>query len=69
MENIDKIINLVRKLKEEAIISSSGPTNSSNAQGLGFDPQKESPPIYRKKKYAYGGKNSRKWWLQFLKKK
>ena len=63
MEKIDKIIKTIRELKEEVAMSASPPTNSSNAQGLGFDPESESPPVRKKKRYIYFGKNSRKWWM------
>jgi len=47
--NIDKVISILRSLKEE-----SGPTNVANAAGLGFDPNTETPPVFKKKKnYLY----------------
>ena len=62
MDKVDKLIQLIRNLKEEGEISS-GPTNASNAAGLGFNPETETPPV-RKKKYAYLGKGSRSRWMQ-----
>jgi hypothetical protein len=62
MKKIDKIIHLIRYLKEEGMsVSGTHPTNNAGASGLGFDPQKESPPV--RKKYAYLGKGSRSRWM------
>ena len=45
--NIDKIIQIIRELKEEG----SSIANVSGPQSLGFDPQKfETPPVFMKKK-------------------
>ena len=64
MDKIDKIISIVRYLREEAMASSAmPPTNHADSSGLGFDPQKESPPAFRKR-YAYLGKNSRSRWMK-----
>ena len=62
MDKIDKIIFIIRNLKEENGMVTSGITNSSNKSGLGFDPKTESPPVF--KKYAYLGKGSRSRWMQ-----
>jgi hypothetical protein len=62
MDKIDRIIDIVRNLKEENGMTSSGITNSANKSGLGFDPKTESPPVF--KKYAYLGKDSRSRWMQ-----
>lgn len=62
MEKIDKIISLIRYLKEEGIsMAGTPPTNNAGPAGLGFDPQKDSPPV--RKKYAYLGKGSRSRWM------
>ena len=62
MERIDKIISLIRYLKEEGMsMTGSPPTNNAGPSGLGFDPQKDSPPV--RKKYAYLGKGSRSRWM------
>lgn len=62
MPNIDRIISLIRYLKEEGVpIAGSPPTNNAGASGLGFDPQKDSPPV--RKRYAYLGKGSRSRWM------
>jgi hypothetical protein len=61
MKKLDRIIKIIRELKEES--TSVAPTNSSNAQGLGFDPKLESPPVKKKNRYIYSGKNSRSRWM------
>ena len=72
--NLDKIINLIREMNEEA------PTVSTNSSGAtaGFSGGASTPvagydnimgPMtkrHTKKTYAKGGKNSRKYWLDFL---
>ena len=64
MDKLDKLIQLIRNLKEEGAIPS-GPTNAANTAGLGFNPQSETPPVFsRKKKNIYLGKGSRKNWMQ-----
>jgi hypothetical protein len=65
MNKLDKIIDIARQIREEAAMGAA-PTNSASTAGLGYNPETEGPPIRKKKKYIYGGKNSRKWWLQFL---
>jgi hypothetical protein len=66
--NLDKIINIIRSLNEDGSI----------ANVVGDGSKVALPPIHepgidlskkRKKNYAKGGKNSRKWWLQYLKQK
>jgi hypothetical protein len=64
--NIDKIIFIVKSLKEDA-----SPTmNLGVGQIAGTKEAGDDPPVYKKrsKKFIYGGKNSRKWWLQYLRK-
>lgn len=59
MNRIDKIIKLIRSLKEEA------PTVSIASGGqAGIEPG-ETPPVKRgkKKRYIYGGSGSRKFWI------
>ena len=69
--NLDKIINLIREMNEEA------PTVSTNSSGAtaGFSGGASTPvagydnimgPMNKRKTYAKGGKNSRKYWLDFL---
>jgi len=65
--NIDKIISIVRDLKEEAMAA---PTNSvGSGQIAGTKEAGDDPPVFKKRNKVYikGGKGSRKWWLQFLK--
>ena len=58
--DIDKIIGIVRTLKEEG-----GPTMAmGNGQIAGSVEAGDDPPVRKKKRYIYGGKNSRKMWLQ-----
>lgn len=64
--NIDKVIFIVKSLKEDA-----APTmNLGSGQIAGTKEAGDDPPVYKKgsKKFVYGGKNSRKWWLQYLRK-
>ena len=71
--DINKIIDIVHTLKEEgmgvgAIANVTNPQNGPiNIAGLPPD----TPPVFKqgkyKKKYATGGRGSRKWWLEFLK--
>tara|TARA_B100000035_G_scaffold33791_1_gene25637 strand:- start:432 stop:617 length:186 start_codon:yes stop_codon:yes gene_type:complete len=59
--DIDRIIDIVRTLKEEG-----GPTMAmGHGQIAGSAEAGDEPPVRKKKKkYIYGGKNSRKMWLQ-----
>lgn len=67
MDRIDKIIAMVRYLKEEGMAAAAvGPTNNvgnSGSSALGFNPKIESPPVFTRKKYAYLGKGSRSRWM------
>ncbi len=69
MDKVDKLINLIRLIKEEGMGVSSGPVNATNKSGeiniAGLPP--DTPPVFKKNKnYAKGGRGSRKWWLQYL---
>ena len=69
--DIDKIIDIVHSLKEDAMVVSSGiPTNRTGPEVPGTSPG-ETPPVFKKGRYrnnyAKGGRGSRRWWLQFLK--
>lgn len=57
--DIDKIIDIIRTLKEE------GPTVSlGSGQIAGTVEAGDDPPVNKKKKkYLYGGKGSRKMWM------
>lgn len=75
-KKIDRILEAVHRyweLQEEVggggmstgpTMSTGGPTNRANKAGLGFDPQTESPPVFkgRRKKTIYLGIGSRKRW-------
>jgi len=58
--DIDRIIEIVRTLKEEG-----GPTVSmGQGQIAGSVEAGDDPPVRKKKKkYIYGGKGSRKMWM------
>ena len=59
--NIDKIISIVKTLREEAMAV---PTNNvSGGKIAGTRDAGDDPPVKRKKKYIYGGHGSRKMWL------
>ena len=62
--DIDKIINIVRSLREQAVMGA--PTNAvGTGQVAGTVEAGDDPPVRRKKKkYIYGGKGSRKMWMQ-----
>ena len=63
--DIDRIINIVRNLREEVVASAPGPTMSMSKGGIaGSVEAGDDPPVRKKKKYVYGGKGSRKMWLK-----
>ncbi|MFZ9353882.1 MAG: hypothetical protein ACO25L_03610 [Candidatus Nanopelagicales bacterium] len=56
--DINKIIGIVRSLKEDTAI-----TNVTGSSSLGYDPETETPPVKNKKKYIYPPqKGFRKLW-------
>ena len=60
--DIDKIISIVKSLREEAVMAA--PTNNVGAGKIaGTREAGDDPPIKRKKKYIYGGHGSRRMWL------
>ena len=60
--DIDKIINIVRNLREQAVMGA--PTNAvGTGQVAGTVEAGDDPPVRKKKKYIYGGKGSRKMWM------
>ena len=62
--DIDKIINIVRNLREEVVASAPGPTMSMSKGGIaGSVEAGDDPPVRKKKKYIYAGKGSRKRWM------
>ena len=62
--DIDKIINIVRNLREQAVMAA--PTNSVGSGKIaGTTEAGDDPPVRKKKKkYIYGGRGSRKMWMQ-----
>ena len=59
--NIDRIISIVKSLREEAMAV---PTNNvSGGKIAGTRDAGDDPPVKRKKKYSYGGHGSRRMWL------
>ena len=61
--DIDKIINIIRNLREEAMVA---PTNNVGSGKIaGTKEAGDDPPVRKKKKkYIYGGRGSRKMWMQ-----
>tara|TARA_B100000927_G_scaffold256887_1_gene224471 strand:- start:43 stop:246 length:204 start_codon:yes stop_codon:yes gene_type:complete len=62
--DIDKIINIVRTLREQAVTGA--PTNAvGTGQIAGTTEAGDDPPVKKKKKkYIYGGHGSRRMWMQ-----
>ena len=62
--NIDKIINIVRTLREQAVTGA--PTNNVGSGKIaGTIEAGDEPPVRKKKKkYIYGGHGSRRMWMQ-----
>ena len=59
--NIDRIISIVKSLREEAMAV---PTNNvSGGKIAGTRDAGDDPPVKGKKKYIYGGHGSRRMWL------
>lgn len=64
MDKIDKLISIIRALKEEGIVSSTPITNSlSQGKIAGTVEAGDDPPVRKKKRYIYGT-GFRKNWLQ-----
>ena len=62
--DIDRIIDIVRSLKEEALASAPGPTMSMSKGAIaGSVEAGDDPPVRKKKRYIYAGKGSRKQWM------
>ena len=58
--DIDKIIGIVRTLKEEG-----GPTVSMGSGQISDSAEAgDDPPVKKKKKYIYAGRGSRRMWMQ-----
>jgi len=62
--NIDKFINKIRTLREQAVTGA--PTNSVGSGKIaGTVEAGDEPPVRKKKKkYIYGGHGSRRMWMQ-----
>jgi hypothetical protein len=64
MDKLDKLIQIIRTIKEEGgmVVGAGGFTGAANPKGpvAGYDPVMPAP----KKKYIYGGKGSRSRWMQ-----
>ena len=62
--DIDKIIDIVRNLREQAVMGA--PTNSVGSGKIaGTKEAGDNPPVRkRKKRYIYGGRGSRRMWMQ-----
>ena len=62
--DIDKIITIVRNLREQAVMAA--PTNSVGSGKIaGTKEAGDNPPVRKKKKrYIYGGRGSRRMWMQ-----
>ena len=60
--DIDKIISIVKSLREEAVMAS--PTNNVGAGKIaGTREAGDDPPVKKKKRYIYSGRGSRRMWL------
>ena len=60
--NIDKIISIVKSLREEAVMAA--PTNNVGAGKIaGTKEAGDDPPVRKKKRYIYSGRGSRRMWL------
>tara|TARA_B100001287_G_C22424022_1_gene408180 strand:- start:19 stop:222 length:204 start_codon:yes stop_codon:yes gene_type:complete len=60
--NIDKIISIVKSLREEAVMAA--PTNNVGGGKIaGTKEAGDDPPVKKKKRYIYSGRGSRRMWL------
>ena len=60
--DINRIIDIVRSLKEDAPTMSLGTPPTGKIAGTAE--AGDNPPVFKKKKkYIYGGKGSRKMWM------
>ena len=63
---LDKIINLIRTLNEEAVVSS-GPANVASGGAIAGLPPDQPPVRKRKRERKYMKGPGRKVWAEFLK--
>ena len=63
--DINKIIDIIRFLKEEGMVTGGAPTNSlAGGKIAGTAEAGDSPPVFKgKKKNIFLGKGSRKNWM------
>ena len=60
--DIDKIISIVKSLREEAVMAA--PTNNVGAGKIaGTREAGDDPPVKKKKRYIYSGRGSSRMWL------
>ena len=60
--DIDKIISIVKSLREEAVMAA--PTNNVGSGKIaGTREAGDDPPVRKKKRYIYSGRGSRRMWL------
>jgi len=60
--DINKIISIVKSLREEAVMAA--PTNNVGGGKIaGTREAGDDPPVRKKKRYIYSGRGSRKMWL------
>jgi hypothetical protein len=64
MEKIDRIIQIIREMKEECGCGMA----MGNGQIAGSVEAGDDPPVRKRKKYVSGGRGSRKVWLDYFKK-
>ena len=60
--DIDRIISIIRTIKEDAIANTVGGGQIAGTVEAGDDPPVKSP--VKKKRYIFGGRGSRKMWMQ-----
>lgn len=61
-EKLDKIIEVIRNIREDAPTMNLGAGKIAGTKEAGDD-----PPVFKRKKYIFGGRGSRKLWTQHLK--
>ena len=61
--NIDKIISIVKTLREEAAMDPAPTNNLGSGQIAGTREAGDDPPVRKKKRYIYSGRGSRRMWL------
>jgi len=60
--DIDKIISIVKSLREEAVMAA--PTNNVGGGKIaGTREAGDDPPVRKRKRYIYSGRGSRRMWL------